>query len=82
MRVNSPFAVNVEGGFEDDGYSGKASQRHEGHEQVGGGEKRPGFHLVVLTEVSIAPFSRKVKFGKPTEQVGQTVRMDEFGCCG
>jgi hypothetical protein len=34
-----------------------------------------------VTEVSIAPFSRKVKFGKPAKQVGQTVRVNEFSCC-
>ncbi len=45
--VNSSVSVNIEGGFKDDGYGGKASQRHKGHEQVGGGEEGPGLHGVV-----------------------------------
>lgn len=65
MRVNSPFAVNVEGGFEDDSHGSEASQCHEGHEQVGGGEDGPGCHWVVLTEVSIARAALVGKFGLP-----------------
>ncbi len=42
-----PFAVDLKGGFEDDGYGGEAEKGHECHEKVGGGEERPGFHLVV-----------------------------------
>ena len=47
MKVNSSFAVNPEGGFENNECDTETKESHECHEQVGGGEEGPGCHVVV-----------------------------------
>ena len=65
MKVNSSFAVNPEGGFENNECDTETKESHECHEQVGGGEEGPGCHWVFVTEVSIARFRGKGKGGYP-----------------
>jgi hypothetical protein len=47
VKVNSSFAVNPEGGFENNECDTETKESHECHEQVGGGEEGPGCHVVV-----------------------------------
>lgn len=48
-------AVSVgEGGLHHDESGQETDETHEGHEDVGGGEVRPGFHRFVVVEPSIA----------------------------
>ena len=56
--------VNVaEGGLQDDQDREEADKANDCGECVDSGEVGPGFHEVFVTELSIAPFSRKGKGG-------------------
>ncbi len=68
-----PFAVDLKGGLQDDGYGGETEKGHECHKKVGGGEEGPGFHGGVVTGVSIAVSQRETRgvnrsrrYGKPS----------------
>ena len=63
--------VNVaERGAKDHDDADQTGETDESEREVRSGEQRPGFHLVVLTEVSIARCLRIVKGGKPPKEVG------------